>query len=90
MIEINPLDILNHRKLSYIPRHFAKVNLPEINFLREEISSWIQNRLNGRYSMVNMPAVDKDGKLKTATFAAFEDQKELTYFMLACPHLRRN
>ena len=33
---------------------------------------------------------DKDGNLKSTTFMAFEDQKELTYFMLACPHLRRN
>jgi hypothetical protein len=90
MIDINPLDILNCRKLSYIPGHFAKMHLSEVNFLGREISSWIQNRLKGRYSIANMPAVDKDGKLKTATFVAFEDQKELTYFMLACPHLRRN
>jgi hypothetical protein len=37
-----------------------------------------------------LPHVDQEGKLKSATFVAFEDHKELTYFMLACPHLRRN
>ena len=33
--------------------------------------------------------VDKDGKLKTPTYVGFEEEKELTYFMLACPNLRR-
>ena len=31
-----------------------------------------------------------DERFQTATFVGFEEQKELTYFMLACPHLRRN
>lgn len=90
MNEINSLDILNIRKLSHIPAHFARMHLSDINFLTRGIESWIQNCLKGRYSVVNMPAVDKEGRLKKTTFVAFEDHKELTYFMLACPHLRRN
>jgi hypothetical protein len=34
--------------------------------------------------------VDQSGKMATSTFLGFEDQKELTYFILACPYLRRN
>lgn len=90
MFDINPLDILKHRKLSWIPAHFAKTKIPEMFMGIDSIDEWIQNRLKGRYGIVGMPSIDKDGKLKTATFVAFEDQKELTYFMLACPHLRRN
>jgi hypothetical protein len=90
MIELNPLDILNVRRLSYIPQHFAQTQTAELMFADQSIDDWIQNRLKGRYAITTKPTVDKDGKLKSATFVAFEDQKELTYFMLACPHLRRN
>jgi hypothetical protein len=88
MFNINPLDVLNQRKLNFIPVHFAKTKL---HYLGEanEIEDWILKKLKGRYAYVKAPDIDKDGHLKTATFVAFEDQKEITYFMLACPYLRR-
>jgi hypothetical protein len=33
--------------------------------------------------------IDENGKLKSASILALEDQKEMTYFMLACPYTRR-
>jgi len=44
----------------------------------------------GRFYIKRQPGISQDGKLKTATYVGFEDHKELTYFMLACPHIRRN
>jgi hypothetical protein len=93
MFDLNPLEVLNKRSLSHIPPHFAKLKVEDGNrFLVSTgtIEGWVRTRLKGRYSIARLPAIDKDGHLKTATFVAFEDQKELTYFMLACPHLRRN
>jgi hypothetical protein len=93
MFDLNPLEVLNKRSLSHIPPHFAKFKIDESgHFLSQTgiIESWVRTRLRGRYSIAKLPSIDKDGHLKTATFVAFEDQKELTYFMLACPHLRRN
>jgi hypothetical protein len=93
MFDLNPLEVLNKRSLSHIPPHFAKLKVEEGNqFLSQAgtIETWVRTRLKGRYSIARLPSIDKDGHLKTATFVAFEDQKELTYFMLACPHLRRN
>jgi hypothetical protein len=93
MFDLNPLEVLNKRSLSHIPPHFAKLKVDDGNsFLSQNgnIESWVRTRLKGRYSISKLPSIDKDGHLKTATFVAFEDQKELTYFMLACPHLRRN
>ena len=60
------------------------------DYSRSLIQEWIKNKLKGRYAIARAPSLDNDGNLKTVTFVAFEDQKELTYFMLACPHLRRN
>ena len=91
MFDLNPLEVLNKRSLSHIPPHFAKLKVDDGgHFLSGNIESWVRTRLRGRYSIAKLPSIDKDGYLKTATFVAFEDQKELTYFMLACPHLRRN
>jgi hypothetical protein len=92
MFDLNPLEVLNKRSLSHIPPHFAKFKIDDrgASFGSDSLENWIRNRLKGRYAIAKQPTIDKDEHLKTATFVAFEDQKELTYFMLACPHLRRN
>jgi len=92
MFDLNPLEVLNKRSLSHIPPHFAKFKIDDrgFGFGGDNLENWIRTRLKGRYAIAKQPTIDKDGHLKTATFVAFEDQKELTYFMLACPHLRRN
>ena len=59
-------------------------------FFDTDLIKWIDTKLNGRYTIVNLPYITSEGKSQTGTFAAFEDPRELTYFMLACPHLRRN
>jgi hypothetical protein len=90
MFDLNPLEVLHKRSLTHIPPHFVKtkVNTNELGF--GSLEQWVRTRLKGRYAISQMPSIDNEGHLKTATFVAFEDQKELTYFMLACPHLRRN
>ncbi len=90
MFDLNPLDVLNKRTLSFVPPHFAKFKLSEDAWNHGQIESWIKSKLKGRYVVAKLPSIGKEGQLKAATFVAFEDQKELTYFMLACPHLRRN
>jgi hypothetical protein len=90
MFDLNPLEVLQKRTVSSIPPHFVKTKLNQHEIVFNGIESWIKSKLKGRYAISAIPSIDKDGHLKTATFVAFEDQKELTYFMLACPHLRRN
>jgi len=90
MFDLNPIDVLKKRKLNFLPLHFSKLKINEGDLFEGNIQEWIQNKLKGRYAITRTPSLDKDGNMKTATFVAFEDQKELTYFMLACPHLRRN
>jgi hypothetical protein len=88
MFDINPLDVLNKRKLSFVPRHFVQTEIKAYE-RHDEIDSWIKNNLKGRYAYTKIPKISKEGPLKTSTIVAFEDQKEITYFMLACPYLRR-
>jgi hypothetical protein len=89
MFELNPIDVLKQRKLKTLPPHFSKVKITDYEIF-EGVEDWVKIKLRGRYCVVKYPSIDQSGNLKSSTFLGFEDQKELTYFMLACPHLRRN
>ncbi len=91
MIELNPLDILNSRKMNRIPKHFSKVKISDTSYVSDlsELESWIENRCKNRYSISKVANIDPQGKIKDSIYAAFEEEKELTYFMLACPYFRR-
>lgn len=91
MYDLNPLDVLKQRKVKTLPPHFAKCKLSDnILFLEEDAANWVKSKLKGRFCVTSIPAINETGQLKLSTFIAFEDQQELTYFMLACPYLRRN
>lgn len=90
MFDLNPIDVLKQRELKTLPPHFSKIKISDADMFDGKIESWILTKLKGRYCILRTPAIDNDGNLKSSTFVGFEDQKELTYFMLACPHLRRN
>lgn len=80
-MNLNPLDVLNERSLSWIPQHFARIKVKH-QFFDTDLEDWIKYKLKGRYCLIH----NLDNS--TATLG-FEDDKELTYFMLACPHFRR-
>lgn len=90
MIELNPLDVLKKRRLFVMPVHFKKIKLSTISFDFDSLMNWITEKLSGRYCISTEPYIDEKGQSKTSTFLGFEDQKELTYFILACPYIRRN
>ena len=89
MFDLNPLDILKQRKLKTLPPHFSKIRISDYEIF-EGIEEWVRVKLKGRYCIAKQPSIDNSGSLKSTHFIGFEDQKELTYFMLACPMLRRN
>lgn len=89
MFEINPLDVLKKRRLSFMPAHFSKLKISETDYFDSNLENWIFNKLKGRFAISKIPAVDQDNKLKVSMFVGFENQKELTFFMLACPYIRR-
>jgi hypothetical protein len=90
MFELNPLNILNQRQLATLPPHFAKIKIAdEVALFDDKLVTWINTKLKNRFCIAKQPSVNNNGQLKLATFVGLEDQKELTYFMLACPHFRR-
>jgi hypothetical protein len=89
MIDVNPLDALNERKMRFLPAHFTMLEISDTDLFNPTLESWIKQKLKGRYAITRVPRIDKTGKLRLTRVLGLEDQKEMTYFMLACPHLRR-
>jgi len=82
--------VLKEREVGVIHPHFAKTKVSDSERFDYDIVNWIKSKLKGRYFISHTPSIDYEGKLRIGTFIGFEEEKELTYFMLACPYLRRN
>jgi len=89
MFDLNPKDVLNQRKLGFMPPHFSKIKIADNEFF-DGVEEWVKTKLKGRYCIVRYPNLDQNSSLRSSYCLGLEDQKELTFFMLACPHLRRN
>jgi hypothetical protein len=92
MKNLNYLDLLKERQMDYLPVHFSKIQLTSSHELinSENILNWVRSKLSGRFFLAKIPTIDKYDRLKSEMILAFEDKKELTFFILACPFLRRN
>lgn len=91
MIDLNPLEVLYKRKVSSALPHFSKMKIDKNDWYNEsrETENWIRSKLTGRYYIETLPYVNKEDSIDYATFVGLEDPKEMTYFALACPHIRR-
>ena len=83
----NPLNFFKARQLTVLPPHFETISQPMTYNLELSISKWIQHNLKGRY-FVGKGIEVKDGSIEQVLKIGFEDHKEASYFMLACPHLK--
>jgi hypothetical protein len=90
IFDLNPLDVLQARKLTVAPPHFQKMRITDAEYF-EGTEDWVKSKLKGRYAVFRTTYFDQsDNVLKTSVHIAFEEPHEITYFILACPHLRRN
>ena len=79
----NPLNYFKVRSTQYLPRHFEVLSLPISYNMESSIEKWIFENLKNRYY------VSRDIRGVNSTIkVGFEDPKEASYFMLACPHLK--
>ena len=86
---VNPLNVLGVRRLSYMPKHFARMTISdELNSGR--IDSWIYQNLDSRYTIVKSLKIDANNKMIEIQELGVEDSKELTILSLSCPYLDKN
>jgi len=86
--EVNPLSVLNLRKLMFIPEHFAKISveLTDIKLL----DHWVNYHLNSRYAIKKQYSVDHNNKMIEVIEIGIEDFREVTMLMLGCPYIYKH
>jgi hypothetical protein len=86
--KINPLNVVDIRRVEYCPPYFETVEIsPNYNLLRA-LNDWIFENMSGRYYIANTAAYVENNPIKQKIKIGFENPSELSYFMLACPHLK--
>jgi hypothetical protein len=85
--KVNALNALDLRKVSFPAHHFHYTLLDKFSpsYLKQ-IDSWIYNNLNSRY-YVGQSVDLQNNTIVFVTKVGFEQEKELSFFKLACPHL---
>jgi len=84
----NPYDVFGIRKVKTPIPYFEYVNLPSSYNIEESLSNWIDSNLRNRYYIGRKVTLDNDNKVNQVITIGFEETKEMSYFMLACPHLK--
>jgi hypothetical protein len=86
--KINPLNVLNCRKLEFIPEHFTKISVGRFVEIKL-IEQWINYNLNSRYAIKKQYTVGHDNKMVEVYEIGIEDPKEITLMTLGCPYIHR-
>jgi len=86
----NPLDVLKIRRVKFCPPHFSTTQIARSYNLDKVICEWIIDNLSGRYYFGSTIKLDEDKNFTQMYQVGFESAKELSFFMLACPHLKYN
>jgi hypothetical protein len=85
--ELNALDYYGMRRMLVCPPHFEVTSTQTMYNLEDSITRWIKDNLRGRF-YVGKSVEIRNGSVEPIIKIGFEEPKEASYFMLACPHLK--
>jgi hypothetical protein len=86
--KVNPLNALGLRKCKFPAHHFHYIILPKYTpMLYKGIDKWIYTNLNGRY-YVGQTVDIVDNSIVYVLKIGFEQEKEVSFFKIACPYLK--
>lgn len=85
----NRLNFYGVRKAPSAPAHFDYITIPLHYNLERSMDKWIHDNLKGRYYIGRTLKIDPINRgISEVLYIGFEEPKELSYFTLACPHLK--
>ena len=84
----NPLNVFEVRQVKSAPPHFEYVNLPMKYNLEDSLVKWVKHNLKNRFYIGKNVTLDSENKLTHVITVGFEETKDMSFFMLACPHLK--
>ena len=86
--KVNALNVLGLRKCKFPAHHFYYLTLPKYTpILHKNIDSWIYLNLNGRY-YIGQTIDLVDNSISYILKIGFEQEKEVSFFKIACPYLK--
>jgi len=89
LLQPNPNTLLGTRKLPIIPEYFETLCIEYKYNTIDAVERWITSNLKGRYAICKSVNIsDSTSKIETIVKIGFENQKEASYFLLACPILK--
>lgn len=84
----NPLNLLDLRRVRFPARHFHYTLLSKYNPNRlSKIEDWINFNLNSRFYIGQYIGLNNDNIIVYYIKIGFEEEKDLSFFLLACPDL---
>lgn len=86
--EPNALNFFKIRQFKVPPGHFEYICIPMKYNLEDALVRWIDEHLKGRFYVGKTLALGSDNQINPSIKIGFEEPKELSYFTLACPHLK--
>lgn len=85
----NPLNYFNLRRVDFACPHFKYMTMSKYSpSLTKTLENWIDQNLNNRYYIGQGIGLDHTNSIIYTTRIGFESEKELSFFTIACPHLR--
>ena len=84
----NPFNVFEVRQVKSAPPHFEYVNLPMKYNLEDSLVKWVKHNLKNRFYIGKNVTLDDENELTHVITVGFEETKDMSFFMLACPHLK--
>lgn len=88
-LEPNVLNLFNYREAPVCPPYFETMTLPFTYNMQDSMRRWIISHTKGRYYIgKGVSVTNSTDTVESVIKVGFEDPKEASYFLLACPHLK--
>jgi hypothetical protein len=85
--KINPLNVLSAREVSDPPPHFHYLYVDLRYNIINSIKQWIYENLRNRFYLGECLQL-VDNQFSVRIKIGFEEPKDASFFLLACPHLK--
>ena len=84
----NSLNFFKLRRVEFAAPQFEYVTIKTSNLqIIKKINKWIEANLNSRYYSGQKISLDQNNSIVYNAKIGFEDQKELSFFLLMCPYV---
>lgn len=87
-MKINYLKFYNKQKVAhYCPDHFETITVQPKYKHKNNFDMWLSEFISGRYYIGDSLYLNDLNEMKSCIKIGFEEKKDMTYFLLACPFL---